>query len=86
MNDIYNDKRLSIKISEDLYGKLAKIPHGLKSLVFRYLAEDVARLVEQDGERFLGAVANRCVMAEHVLLVPYEKKRQEEEDGNDNKP
>jgi hypothetical protein len=57
--------RLSIEIGEDVDKKLSEhIPWGMKSVVFRTLAEQVAELTEKDSGNAFKIISGKIVLAE----------------------
>ena len=69
--------RLSIEISEEQQRELQRlIPWGVKNQLFALIVDDVIRLMQTHGQKFLAAVLNKAIKLENYTSV-------EMKDGND---
>ena len=67
--------RLSIELTEEQQIKLLRlIPWGVKNKLFSIIVDDVIRLMEEHGQRFLAAVLTKAVELENWTSVEIDSK------------
>jgi len=62
--------RLSIELTDEQQVKLLRlIPWGVKNKLFSIIVDDVIRLMEEHGQKFLAAVLTRAIKLEDWTSV-----------------
>ena len=57
--------RLTIELTEEQYNKLLKlVPWGIKRKLFSVVIDDIIRLLETHGQKFLAAVLTKSIKLE----------------------
>lgn len=74
MEDKSYRPRLSIELTEEQQVKLLRlIPWGVKNKLFSIIVDDVIRLMEEHGQKFLAAVLTKAIQLEDWSSVEVEK-------------
>lgn len=75
MEDKTYRPRLSIELTEEQQVKLLKlIPWGVKNKLFSIIVDDVIRIMEKHGQRFLAEVLTKSIELEDWSSVEVEKE------------
>ncbi len=70
MEDKSYRPRLSIELTDEQQVKLLRlIPWGVKNKLFSIIVDDVIRLMEEHGQKFLAAVLTRAIKLEDWTSV-----------------
>jgi len=78
MEDKSYRPRLSIELTDEQQVKLLRlIPWGVKNKLFSIIVDDVIRLMEEHGQKFLAAVLTKAIKLEDWSSVEVKK------DGDD---
>lgn len=68
--------RLTLELTEEQYNKLLKlIPWGIKRKLFSVIIDDIIRLIENHGQKFIAAILTRSIkLEEYTHLLDEDKK------------
>ena len=77
MEDKSYRPRLSIELTDEQQVKLLRlIPWGVKNKLFSIIVDDVIRLMEEHGQKFLAAVLTKAIQLEDWSSVEVKKDEQ----------